>query len=175
MTNTPETKSTKLEREKIKNASTKKRKKWIVLVFLIIILLLGLTKCQLDFKTDTTNNILELENGQEWNGQLPQNGEVSEAGNQESISIPGYSMVYGPEIQLINPADNDVYFIYKIYKDESLVYESKLISPNHVAIFNASDVLGQGRHQVQFQIETYDMETQQQYNGANMNVEIINE
>lgn len=155
--------------------SERKRKRWIILLILLLILLLGLKQCQSLFDQPDTHNKIELEEGKEWDGQLPQNGERPMAGDQVGIAIPGYSIIYGPEVQLINPANNDVYFVYKIYKDEALVYETKLISPNHVATFNATEVLGKGRHQVRFEIETYDMETNQPCNGATMNVEIINE
>lgn len=158
--------------ESITEERKTKRKKWIFIVLLLLIFLLGLRQCQ---PFSETNCVIGLEDGEEWNGQLPQNGEKPIAGDAEGIEIPGYSQVYGPEIQLINPSNNDVYFVYKIYKDETLVYETKLIRPNHVATFNSVDTLGVGRHRVQFQIDTYDMETNEQYNGAMMNVEIINE
>ena len=146
--------------------------KWFFLLLLILLLLLALTQCQ---SCPEKNESMGLEDSEEWDGQLPQNGERPMAGDDEGIEIPGYSQVYGPEIQLINPANNDVYFAYKIYKDETLVYETKLISPNQVATFNSVDALGVGRHQVRFEIDTYDMETNEQCNGATMNVEIINE
>ena len=165
MNETQNTESTTEEKKR-------KRKKWIILLLLLLLLLLGLTQCR---ACSIEEQVKELEAGTEWDGQLPQNGERPMAGDDEGIEIPGYSQVYGPEIQLINPTNNDVYFVYKIYKDEKLVHETKLISPNQVATFNSVDTLGVGRHQVRFEIDTYDMETNVQYNGATMNVEIINE
>jgi len=171
--NTQMTDSTNLE----ETSERKKRKRWIILLLLIIIilLLLLLKQCGSCPEQPNSGNLIGLEEGGEWNGQLPQNGERPMAGDQAGIAIPGYSQVYGPEVQLINPANNDVYFVYKIYSGETLVYETKLIKPNHVAVFDAASVLGSGRHQVQFKIETYDIETNQPCNGATMNVEIINE
>jgi len=159
--------------ESITEEKKRKRKKWIILLLLLLLLLLGLTQCR--SCSIIEEPVKELEDGMEWDGQLPQNGERPMAGDDEGIEIPGYSQVYGPEIQLINPANNDVYFVYKIYQDETLVYETKLISPNQVATFNSVDALGVGRHQVRFEIDTYDIETNKQCNGATMNVEIINE
>ena len=158
--------------ERNSDEKKRKRKRWLLLLLLIPFLLLALSQCH---SCEEKCEKMELEDSKNWDGQLPQNGERPMAGDDEGIEIPGYSQVYGPEIQLINPKNNDVYFAYKIYKDEALVYETKLISPNQVATFNSADVLGTGRHQVRFEINTYDLETNESYNGATMNVEIINE
>ena len=158
--------------QSITDEKKRKRKKWLFLLLLIPLLLLLLTQCH---TCSVQCEHMELEEGKDWDGQLPLNGERPMAGDDEGIEIPGYSQVYGPEIQLINPGNNDVYFAYKIYKDDALVHETKLISPNKVATFNSKDALGEGRHQVRFEIDTYDLETNKPYNGATMNVEIINQ
>ena len=157
--------------ESVTEEKKRKRKKWFFLLLLLLLLLLALTQCH---KCSVECEHMELEEGSDWDGQLPLNGERPMAGDDEGIQIPGYSQVYGPEVQLINPGNNDVYFTYKIYKDEKLVHETKLISPNKVATFNSADALGAGRHQVRFEIDTYDLKTNKPYNGATMNVEIIN-
>ncbi len=117
---------------------------------------------------------LDIANGEDWNGVLPQNGEQSEA-NTESIEIPGYAEMHldetKKEIQLINPEGNTVYFVYTI-KDEAdnVIYESQAIEPNKMISVNLYDLLEIGEHKLFFAISTYDIETKTPCNGATQEV-----
>ena len=118
---------------------------------------------------------VETENGEEWNGDMPLNGvDVNEQVEVKGIEIPGYSELYGPEVQLINPSGNDVYFVYKIFKGGALIHETKLISPNQTVTLPVNEILGAGTHSLEFRIETYDIETMNAQNGAILDVTIIN-
>lgn len=122
---------------------------------------------------------LEFEQGSDWDGNMPQNGEQSKA-NSESIEIPGYSKLYvsseSPTIQLINPTGNTVYFVYTILENDSIVYESKAIEPSKMIYANLKELLPVGTHDVTFKISTYDTETQAACNGATQEVQVtINE
>lgn len=117
---------------------------------------------------------LDIANGQDWDGNLPQNGEQSVA-NSESIEIPGYAEMHldgeHKEISLINPENNTVYFVYTI-KDEAgtVIYESQAIEPNKMISVNLYDLLEIGEHKLFFAISTYDIDTQAPCNGATQEV-----
>ena len=104
---------------------------------------------------------------------MPSNGQQSE-GSSESIEIPGYSNLYvsseSPEILLINPDENTVYFVYTISKDNEVIYETKAIAPNKTISVNFKELLPVGEHDLTFQISTYDIETQAPCNGATQKV-----
>lgn len=117
---------------------------------------------------------LDIADGQEWDGNLPQNGEQSTA-NSESIEIPGYAEMHldseHKEIQLINPEGNTVYFVYTIKDDtDNVVYESQAIEPNKMVSVNLYDLLEVGEHKLFFAISTYDIDTKAPCNGATQEV-----
>lgn len=118
---------------------------------------------------------LEFENGSDWDGSMPQNGEQSQA-SAESIEIPGYANLYvstsNPEIQLINPEGNTVYFIYTIMNGDETLYETKAIEPNKMVSLNIKDLLDVGEYNLSFVISTYDVETQTPCNGATQEVTV---
>ena len=122
-------------------------------------------------KIDMVSVDLDIANGQQWDGNLPQNGEQSTAGS-ESIEIPGYAEMHlnsgNKEIQLINPKDNTVYFVYT-----SLIYESQAIEPNKMISVNLYDLLDIGEHKLSFDISTYDIVTKSPCNGAAQEVLIF--
>lgn len=132
-----------------------------------------------DVNTDTTvlePVDLDIANAQDWNGELPQNGEQSVA-NSESIEIPGYAELHlnseNKEIQLINPEFNTVYFVYTI-KDENdnVIYESQAIEPNKMISANLYDLLDAGEHKLFFAISTYDIDSRTPCNGATQEVSV---
>lgn len=117
---------------------------------------------------------LDIADGQNWDGTLPQNGEQSEA-NSESIEIPGYAEMHlsadNKEIQLINPEGNTVYFVYTITDDtDNVIYESQAIEPNKMISVNLYDLLDIGEHKLFFAISTYDIESKTPCNGATQEV-----
>ena len=121
-------------------------------------------------KSDMVSVDLDIANGQQWDGNLPQNGEQSSAGS-ESIEIPGYAELHlgsgNKEIQFINPKDNTVYFVYTIKDDSgSIIYESQAIEPNKMISVNLYDLLDIGEHKLSFDISTYDTVTKSPCNGA---------
>lgn len=130
--------------------------------------------------TEPTQPAYEKQNvadGEEWDGQLGDRaGDSME--NQESIEIPGYNKLTVnskfPEVTLINTDANDVYLQYTITDEEGeQLYKSELILPNETVKWNAKEVLKNGEYNLKFHISTYDMETQQPYNGANQSVLVL--
>lgn len=117
---------------------------------------------------------LEIAEGEQWNGQLPQNGEVSEA-DTGSIEIPCYSDIFlkkGETLNLINPKGNDVYFVYTIYdKDKKEIFKSKAIKPDNILPV-VVDFLDVGEHNLVFAISTYDIKTESPCNGAELDVKV---
>lgn len=146
----------------------------IIFIILGIFIVIGVTS----FKPNSNSNkiekpTLEFEEGEDWDGDMPSNGQQSE-GSSESIEIPGYSNLYvsseSPEILLINPDKNTVYFVYTISKDNEVIYETKAIAPNKTISVNFKELLPVGEHDLTFQISTYDIETQAPCNGATQKV-----
>lgn len=117
----------------------------------------------------------EIADGEKWDGQLPINGKEQEA-STESIEIPGYAELYAnaenPNIQLVNPDLNTVYFKYIIYENEKIIHETDLIRPGEKLDWNAYNDLTAGQHQVNMVINTFDINTQAPCNGAKQNVSI---
>lgn len=157
------------------------KKKNILIPIIIAFVVIGIIIWGIFISTRTNDVIvddtpdLEFEDGTDWNGELPQNGEQSKA-NAESIEIPGYADLFvsteNPEIQLINPEGNTVYFVYSIYEEDKLIYETKAIEPNKMVSVNLKEILSTGEHKLSFAISTYDIKTQNACNGANQEVNV---
>lgn len=146
----------------------------LIVIFLGIIIGLLYNVFKPTSTTEDTPN-LEFEQGDDWDGNMPSNGEQSEV-NTESIEIPGYAELYisseNPEIQLINPEGNTVYFIYTIKENDVVIYETKAIEPNKMISLNLQELLEVGEHNLSFVISTYDVETQAACNGATQDVKV---
>ena len=127
-----------------------------------------------ELSEEITPTELDIADGREWDGTLPQNGKQSTA-NSESIEIPGYAEMHldaeQKEIQLINPENNTVYFVYTIKDDtDNILYESQAIEPNKMIPVNLYDLIDIGEHKLFFSISTYDIDTQAPCNGATQEV-----
>lgn len=90
---------------------------------------------------------------------------------QEKIEIPGLSEEYkidadNPNLYLINPKSNDVYFKYKIVLENKVIYESDYVLPNKMVDVNLYHLLNKGKHPIDVRIETIDIETQKPCNSA---------
>ena len=118
---------------------------------------------------------IEIAEATDWDGKMPQNGENSQT-EVGSIEIPGYANLFittqKPEVQLINPSVNDVYFVYKIYENEELIQETKAIEPGKVLNVDLGTELGVGEHKVTFDISCVDIKTKTPCNGAVQTVKI---
>lgn len=123
----------------------------------------------------TPHENLAIADGQDWDGELAK-GEESEA-IAEQTEIPGYANLFvskeSPNINLINPTENTVYFKYIISENDKVLYETDLIKPDKMLTANLYDILTDGEHVLSFQINTYDIETQDACNGATQTVNII--
>lgn len=120
---------------------------------------------------------LEIEEGNDWDGNMPENGEKNDTkAVQESITIPGYADLYvseeSPNIQLINPSDNSVYLIYTIKEGDNVIYETKAIENGKMVNVNMFKLLSKGKHELSFIITTYDIKTQAPCNGATQTVSL---
>lgn len=156
-------------------------KQSILIPILLSIIFLGfiiglLWTCFNPIPTTLDTPTLKFEQGSDWDGNMPQNGEQSKE-NAESIEIPGYSELYvsskSPNIQLINPTGNTVYFVYTLLENDTVIYETKAIAPDKMLEVNLKELLSIGTHTISFQISTYDVETQAACNGATQEVQVI--
>ena len=117
----------------------------------------------------------QIADGKAWDGELPKSGEDTVA-NTDTIEIPGYSsMVVSkeqPYVNLINSNNNTVYLKYSILKDGTEIYQTDLIRPGQMVEFNAYEELGDGKYKLEFNISSYDIDSQAPCNGAKQLVQI---
>lgn len=160
------------------------KKKIIVLCLLIFLSGVSVFAIYQCLKVNTRNseilNIedektpLEIAEGEQWNGQLPQNGDISEA-DMGNIEIPCYANIFfkkGEKLNLINPKGNDVYFVYTIYdENKKEIYKSKAIKPDNILPVTV-DFLDVGEHNLVFAISTFDIKTESPCNGATLDVKL---
>lgn len=96
--------------------------------------------------------------------------------DDRKISIPGYSGITinstQSQVPLINPEVNNVLFKYTVMIDNQNVFETDLFPPGKAILFDARERLGPGVFTGYLLIETFDLETQAQYNGAKVNISI---
>lgn len=149
---------------------SKKNKRISLISFLLLILLLVL--CWLVYRCDHRNDReIKLEGTTiELKEPILQNGEVL-------TEIPGYSdMVIDKsncEIRLINPEHNQVFFRYTIVCNGNSIYQTEYISPGHMVKVNLYELLDQGNHAVVLKLETYDIQSKQACNSANIQLQIM--
>ena len=131
------------------------------------------------FKNMDTNAVakdgLDIEDGADWDGSMPTNGKASGA-NTDSIEIPGYANLYvtksNPNVQLINPTENTVYFVYDIKEGDKVIYSTKALPPDRMVEVPLGELLDVGEHDLTFAISCYDVEDQSGCNGANQSVKV---
>ena len=92
------------------------------------------------------------------------------------IQIPSYgnldiSEEY-PNVELTNPKENNVNFVYTIYEDDKMLYETKTIKPGEMESIDLMELLGDGEHNLLFKISTYNIETQEFIEEYNQEVNV---
>ncbi len=112
----------------------------------------------------------EEEGTYDWDGELPSNGDIADTQDMGSIEIPGYSEVYvtdeETEIELINPTDNTVSFVYTITFNGEVIYQSDEILPGKYLCWNPKEYFEEGTYTLTFSISTYETDTKTPCNGA---------
>lgn len=87
--------------------------------------------------------------GEDWNGELPERFQ-GETDYQESIEIAGYTNLLvtdeHKQIDLINTDRNTVYQRYKVYLDSKELFDSQLIAPGKMVVWNAYEDLEAGHY-----------------------------
>lgn len=94
------------------------------------------------------------------------------------VHIPSYgnldiSEEY-PNVELTNPKENNVNFVYTIYEDDNILYETKTIKPGEMESVDLMELLGEGEHNLSFKISTYNIETQEFVEEYNQEVNVYN-
>lgn len=147
-----------------------------LLPFLLIfgvVALIGLTAL-IKFQNTGTQVIesqptLEMAEGKKWDGKLPERYQ-EETDNKGGIAIAGYTNLLvtadHQQIDLINIDWNAVYQRYRIFLNGKELFDSKLIAPGETVAWNAYENLENGHYQLDFDISTYDLETQAPDYGA---------
>lgn len=138
------------------------------LLLLLLLLLVGTLWMNRSRISDITG--IELDDLIDWDKD--KNKENSKEIKEQTV-IPGFvSMTVeksDPYVQLGNPKQNTVYFVYKIYdtKSNKLVYSTKGIEPGKAVNWDPYNQLKAGEYELQISIEAYDLETMRACNGAN--------
>ena len=140
-----------------------------LLLFLFIYILSSPTGTITEKENKEKNEGLKIADASDWDGSMPKNGETSK-GNSGEIEIPGYSNIIinesHPNIDLINPSSNDVYFVYQVALDGDVIYQSDAIAPGKMLSVPANGLFDNGEYNVQIRISCYDVQTQTPCNGA---------
>lgn len=112
----------------------------------------------------------EEEETYDWDGELPSNENIVGTQDTGSIEIPGYSEVYvtdeETEIELINPTDNTVSFVYMITFNGGVIYQSNEILPGKYIPWDPTEYFSKGTYTITFSISTYETDTKTPCNGA---------
>lgn len=152
---------------------SKKSKLPLILILILMGIILGFL-----IQSSSPEPVNPNTDGVDSNGVVS-NGAISEAGYGQ-IEIAGYSSLSvsgdAPTIQLVNPQSNDVYFKYIIKPagGDDLIFESKLIEPGKAYLWDAKSALDVGTHALDFYIQTFDIKTKANCEGAcNRNVEVV--
>lgn len=150
----------------------------LLIIILLFGLLLGLLFCGLfvpmgETETPPIINVV----GDIWDGVLPGNDDKPTDMMTESIEIPGYSLLWvskeEPDIILVNPTNNTVYFRYTIKYNGEKILETDYLKPNSQISVNLYEKLNTpGTYDLEFIINTYDVETLAACNGAVQDVSL---
>lgn len=146
---------------------------WFLFLLIGILSILLFTPCPNKENKDP----LEIANGQSLDGEEIQNGKITQP-DSGAIEIPCYFDLYlktNEPLKLINPAENTVYFVYTIYENGEQIYKSKAIAPDTMILSRLPYLLPVGEHNLTFDISTFDIETQEPCNGAQMEVKLTTE
>lgn len=118
------------------------------------------------------------ENAREWDKDL----DALSGKETEGIKIPGYGELTVPagdknwNITLLNPKDNNCYFVYSITIDDSdeVLYESNYIEPGKaVTEFEVKKGLEAGEYKINLNIAAYSMDDEHtRLNGANVQADL---
>jgi hypothetical protein len=123
----------------------KKYNRIAVVATVIIITLCALALYNKCFDNAADIAMLPIASGELWNNENI-NGIGNSEGSQEYISIPGYSKLFSskdkPDILLVNPLENTVYFQYAIYEGRQLIHKTELIKPGDMLRWDAQSVFG---------------------------------
>lgn len=131
-----------------------KRNLLFILVPLMILLIIGFISI-LSIRKNNYNKIT-LEDGLEID--LDKQPMID---GKEAIKIPGTKSYYliteeQPEINLINPENNTVYFKYTIIVDNEVIHSTNWIEPNKMVKVNLWELLDEGTYNAEFHIDTLD-------------------
>lgn len=188
------------KKEKEEKDNKKYRKKTFIYLAIIILLLLLLLvkscscssynananpniKTNTDIKNtpdpniqDISDNIIKASLELETDNPIINNNISNKKEEAEDMIIPGYTNLYvsneNPTIHLINPKDNTVYLKYTILENGIEIAKTKAIKPNNMADVNLKDVLSKGTHELTFNINTYDIKTEEECNSTTQKVSV---
>lgn len=94
-----------------------------------------------------------------------------------SISVPGYVdftvSLEAPNVVLLNPEENDVYFHYDIMEGDQCIYDIEQLKPGDKEEVPLGTMLEPGEHIINFNLSCTDVETGTECNGANQPVKVI--
>ena len=115
-------------------------------------------------------------NTKDYTGSDPED----KGGAAQGIKIPGYGTVYFPsgttdvQMVLLNPEGNPCYFTFELVVDGDTFYKSDWVAPAKcIEGFSLNKPLKKGEYSAKLQIRTFDLETHDGMNGANVDFRLI--
>lgn len=153
---------------------------FILFIILIMGLLFALHSCSNSnndsyIKPTETSVVLPID-GTDSGSTVPNQTSHSE-NMEEYIEISVFPEIVvdstTPNIPLYNSENNTVYFVFKIYENETLLHQTGLIPPGYRVQWNAKDVLNVGTHDLTFVIECSDVDTLAPCDGATTHCVVI--
>ena len=151
-----------------------------ILLFFGIIILCGLllTQCGTGEPSGKPNDgsnsgDINIAQGEDFDGNID-NGYKAPEVSDEQIKVQGKSTIYireGDTVDLVNPADNTVYFKYTVVLGDEVLYEmDEWIAPGQKVSWKAYEYLTKpGEYTISYQIATKDIETHDDCNAVNIN------
>lgn len=145
--------------------------------FILLLLLFGVLLSGIYFNADKIADKIgfDLEDGKDWDGENKKNNSKQIT---DSTVIPGFVPLEitkdDPYIQLGNPKENTVYFVYQIVDDKTkkTVYQTNAIKPGKAVEWNPYEQLKKGKYKLNIIISTYDLKTSRGCNGAKQQMDL---
>lgn len=152
-----------------KTEEKKKKKKMAILWLYVVILLLiiGLLIYLYFLNKDDVNIALNISETQTAIDSSTKFRVLNKEDESEYVELVGYGLLEidkeYPNIYLENPSDNNAYLSFDVVYKDKILYQSDLIEPGNMDIFNIYDCLDAGQHSISYVISAYRISNKKPY------------
>lgn len=164
-------------KEKKGSNQNKNKRMWMIggIIFVIIAAAFAAGFLLKD-RTSSSKGLKVAKNTIEWDQEMTSGNE------NEDIQIPYYSDIYMEkesdriDMTLINPKENDCYFVYVFILKETgeEIYRSDLIGPGKaLEEVKLNQTIKDGTYEMEIRVDTYTMKDQEKLNNAIISTRLI--